>query len=193
MNDVQRSAGGRRRSPGRRRPPGTRRPPAGGGPAASGRSSTRRAAPAGSRRRRATLWSVKKIAPMNGICDRTGIVTCGSSAMFVALETPSPRTRASPVPRNVSARPETTWSARKWMVITAWTQAEQAARPASPTSTPSHGLPVATPVENPATAPMQHHPLDPEVQDAGALGEDLADRGEEQDRAASRRPRRGRW
>src|SRR5689334_15808213 len=30
----------------------------------------------------------------------------------------------------------------------------------------------------------QHHPLDAEVQDAGALGEDLADRREEQDRAA---------
>ncbi len=29
----------------------------------------------------------------------------------------------------------------------------------------------------------QHHPLDTEVQDPGALGEDLADRGEEQDRA----------
>ena len=35
----------------------------------------------------------------------------------------------------------------------------------------------------------EHHPLDPEVQDAGALREDLADRGEEQDRAA-RDPRR---
>ena len=35
----------------------------------------------------------------------------------------------------------------------------------------------------------EHHPLDPEVQDAGALSEDLADRGEEQDRAA-RDPRR---
>ena len=35
----------------------------------------------------------------------------------------------------------------------------------------------------PGDRPEQHHPLDPEVQDPGTLGEDLADRREEQDRA----------
>ena len=52
------------------------------------------------------------------------------------------------------------------------------------TTSPIQGLPVETAVENPATAPMSIIPLDAEVQDPGPLGEDLADRREEQDGAA---------
>ena len=102
--------------------------------------------------------------------------------MFVALETPSPRTRASPVPRNVSARPETTWSARNEMVITAWTRLS---RPPASIATSDAEPRVAgrDAGREPGDRAEEHHPLDPEVQDAGALGEDLADRREEQDRA----------
>ena len=89
-------------------------------------------------------------------------MTCGMSAVFLALDRPSPRTRARPVPRNVSARPETTWSARNGMVITPWTRLSRP--PASiATRTPSHGLPVATPVAKPATAPISIIPSTPRL------------------------------
>ena len=52
------------------------------------------------------------------------------------------------------------------------------------TMSPSQGFPVAAATENPATRPEQHHALDPEVQDTGPLGEDLADGREQEDRAA---------
>ena len=58
----------------------------------------------------------------SGSADRTGIVRRGSSAISPALDRPSPRTRARPVPRNVSASPDTTWSARRWMVMTPWSR-----------------------------------------------------------------------
>ena len=98
-------------------------------------------------------------------------------------DSPSPSTCARPVPRNVRASPETTWSARRWMVTTPWSRLS--APPASiATTSPSHGLPVETADGEAGHRADQHHPLDAEVEDAGALGEDLADRGEEQDRAA---------
>src|SRR3954447_23025924 len=88
-----------------------------------------------------------------------GIVAVGRAATFVFVR-PSPRTRASPVPRNVRARPDTTWSARRWIVTIAWRSAR---RP--PTSiaamTPIHGLPVDRVVEKPATAPMSIIPSTP--------------------------------
>ena len=100
-----------------------------------------------------------------------------------ALERPSPRTRASPVPRKVSARPLTTWSARRWMAIDGMQQAEHAAG--------QHGDHEAEPGvagrdggREPCDRADEHHPGHAEVQDPGPLGEDLADRGEEQDGAA---------
>ena len=87
------------------------------------------------------------------------------------------------MPRNVRARPDTTWSARRWIVITPCSRLR--APPASiATITPSHGFPVDAATAKPATRTHQHHPLDAQVQDAGPLGKDLADGREQHDGAA---------
>src|SRR3954469_25090870 len=107
-----------------------------------------------------TDWSVKKTGPMTGIDPRTGIVSRGSSAMEPAEERPSPSTRASPVPRNVSASPDTTWSARRGIVTTA-VSSEMRPPAAIARIRASQGLPVETAVEKPATAPMSIIPSTP--------------------------------
>ena len=105
---------------------------------------------------------VKKTGPMIGMSDRTGIVRRGSSATWPALDRPSPSTRARPVPRKVRASPDTTWSARRWMVMTPWTRLSRP--PASIAArTPSHGLPVLIAIEKPATAPMSIIPSTPRL------------------------------
>src|SRR5215213_4321004 len=110
------------------------------------------------------LWPVNTIGPTTGMLERTGIVSAGrrSAPLFVR---PSPRTRARPVPRKVRARPDTTWSARRWIVTRPWRRASSAPV-AIATMSPSHGLPVDSVVE---------------IDDTGTLGEDLADRREQQD------------
>ena len=49
---------------------------------------------------------------------------------------------------------------------------------------PSQGFPVAARHGESGHGPEQHHALDPEVQDTGTLGEDLADGREQEDRPA---------
>ena len=106
------------------------------------------------------LWSWKKIGPRTGRLDRSGIENAGSRAVSPAFDRPSPSTRASPVPRNVSARPDTTWSARRWIVTIAWTRL--ISPPASiAVARPSQALPVETAVEKPATAPISIIPSTP--------------------------------
>ena len=106
------------------------------------------------------LWSWKKIGPMTGTSASSGTVTFGSSEVAPALDRPSPRTRARPVPSSVRDSPDTIWSAWKWIVTTAWRRLRAA--PASiAIATPSHGLPVATTVAKPATAPMSIIPSTP--------------------------------
>ena len=68
-------------------------------------------------------------------------------------------------------------------MTTAWSRLSSP--PASiAATTPSHGLPVDTAVEKPATAPISIIPSTPRLRTPGPLGEDLADGGEEQDRPA---------
>src|SRR5918995_2593107 len=108
------------------------------------------------------LWSVNAIGPSTGMSASTGIVSRGRSEIDPALLSPSPSTRARPVPRNVSARPDTTWSARNVMVMIACRRLSSP--PASiAVTTPSHGFPVATAVENPTTAPMSIIPSTPRL------------------------------
>ena len=134
------------------------------------------------------LWSVKKIGPTIGTCESPGTVTVGSSEVPPAFERPSPSTRARPTPTSVSARPLTTWSAWKWMVMTPWRRLSRP--PASmATSSPSHGLPVDDDGREAGHRADEHHALDAQVQDPGALGEDLADGREEVD-GAGRHARR---
>ena len=103
---------------------------------------------------------MKKIAPTTGTSDRPGIVHTGSVVIEPDDESPSPRTRARPVPRNVRARPDTTWSARRWIVITPCSRLK--APPASIAMiTPSQGFPVEAATENPATAPISIIPSTP--------------------------------
>ena len=91
------------------------------------------------------LCSVNAIGPSTGISESTGIEKRGRREIAPALLRPSPSTRARPVPRNVSASPDTTWSARKVMVTIAWRRLSSP--PASiEATTPSHGLPVDTAV-----------------------------------------------
>ena len=67
--------------------------------------------------------------------------------------------------------------------MTAWTRLSSP--PASiATASPSHGSPVGRGDGEAGDRADEHHPLDAEVEHPGALGEDLADRGEQQDRAA---------
>jgi hypothetical protein len=91
------------------------------------------------------LCSVNAIGPRTGISESTGIEKRGRSEIAPALLRPSPSTRARPVPRKVSARPETTWSARNVMVTIAWRRLRRP--PASiAVATPSQALPVDTAV-----------------------------------------------
>ena len=77
---------------------------------------------------------------MNGICESSGIVMEGSSAPLPALASPSPRTSATPVPRNVSARPDTIWSAWKWMDTMAWSARQHGARRPCASDDPDPGV-----------------------------------------------------
>ena len=56
---------------------------------------------------------------------------------------------------------------------------------ATPRATASETPPAASrrcTAQKPMTAPIKHHPLDPEVEDARALGQKLAERGEQERR-----------
>ena len=93
---------------------------------------------------------------------RAGRSAAAAAPTSPALDRPSPRTRARPVPRNVSARPDTTWSARRWIVMTPWSMLSSP--PASiAATTPSHGLPVDSATENAATAPISIIPSTPRL------------------------------
>ena len=95
---------------------------------------------------------------------------------------PSPSTSATPMPRKVSASPDTIWSAWKWMHTMACSSASSAPAPIA-ASRPSHGLPVVEADPEAGQRAHEHHPLDAQVDDPGALREDLAERREQQDGA----------
>ena len=105
---------------------------------------------------------MKNTGPMNGIDDSTGTVRVGSRAPVRAVARPSPSTSATPVPRNVRARPDTIWSAWKWMHTMACSSDSGA--PATIARTrPSHGLPVSMPILKPARAPTNIMPSTPRL------------------------------
>ena len=93
----------------------------------------------------------------------------GRRALLPALASPSPRTSATPVPTNVSARPDTIWSAWRWM----HTKRMQGARARPGGHREDQAEPGVAGLDadlEPDRAPDEHHPLDTEVDDAGALG-----------------------
>src|SRR4030067_769547 len=116
-----------------------------------------------------------------------GMVTTGRREMAPALFNPSPRTRLRPTPRNVRARPLTTWSAWKWMVTRPWSRA----------SIPAASIAARSP--NQLLAGDQHEQNDPlnEPRHSGRLnlspGQDQPaeeDRhGDDHDRIELRQPR----
>ncbi len=120
---------------------------------------------------------------MIGMSDRTGIVTCGMSAVFrgarhAFAEDPG-EARAEERQRQAGDDLVGAQRDRHHAVD----EAEQAAgqhrdHDPEPRIAGGHAGGEAR------HRPEQHHPLDAEVEDAGPLGEDLADRREEQDGAA---------
>ena len=93
----------------------------------------------------------------------------------------------SPSARKLTAKPLTIWSARRWMREDGVDQRQE---PAEEHRHQEPDDPAAAPDRPPDAeeGPGQHHPLEPDVHDAGALGEDAAHRGErERRREAERR------
>ena len=121
---------------------------------------------------------------MIGISDRTGIVTCGMSA-----DVPGARHALAEDPREARAKERQREAGDdlvgpQRIVITPWSEAEQAAGQHRDAATPEPRIAGGHAGGEARHRPEQHHPLDAEVEDAGPLGEDLADRREEQDGAA---------
>ena len=96
----------------------------------------------------------------------------------------------------VSASPETIWFARSVITRNAWMSA--IAAPASAATATAAASETSLEPSEPLHGPEphhradEHHPLDPEVEHAGALGEQLAQRREEERRPVERPPRRTR-
>ena len=125
---------------------------------------------------------MKKTGPMSGTEDRTGIVAVGIRAIAPALLRSSPRTRARPLPRNVRARPETTCSAWKVIVMTAWRTREQAAGE-HPEDEPQPGVAGATAVPKATTAPISIIPSTPRLMTPARSAKISPTRGEQVDGA----------
>ena len=95
--------------------------------------------------------------------------------------------RPSPPAKIVSASPDTIWLARRVTVRNAWIAA--IAAPAAPRRDnrreQDDGTRAVEPLRRPEAdrGAEQHHPLDPEVEHAGALREQLAQSGVEERRA----------
>ena len=88
-----------------------------------------------------------------------------------------------PTPKRVSARPVATWLAASVSVSSA-KSAASAAPAGTPRRTPSEWLPVASCAGEAADRAHQHHALDAEIEHAGALDDEFAERREQQRRRA---------
>ena len=82
----------------------------------------------------------------------------------------------------LTAVPEMTWLARRWIESTACTSAEQRRRPTIAPSRPITHEPVSWDTHDAPEAAHQHHPLEADVDDAGALREEAAQRAERERR-----------
>ena len=144
------------------RPPGSRRRCAPARPTACARAGTRARSRARWRGRR-TGSLTKRIRPIQGRSASHGTRT---TAIFAsAAATPMyglPSRPLRPTPSMASARPDTTWFARSVMLAKACSS-DTAAPAATAASMPSQGLPVATAVMKPVTAPTDIMPSTPRL------------------------------
>ena len=140
--------------------PGSRRPRAGGGPGGSARSSTTPAARAGSRRTRGRSGRGRRSVRAAGP---------GTAPGREARAAATSRRRSTAPRRGPGrARAEERQGEARHDLVGAEVDRERRRgagsgrrRPASRRRAPSHGLPVATTVENPATAPISIIPSTP--------------------------------
>ena len=89
---------------------------------------------------------------------------------------PAPIRALRPMPKIVRARPVATWLASRVSVSTAKISASAACPPGPPAAMPRMALPVRQRDGEAGDGADQHHALDTEIEHAGALHHELADR-----------------
>src|SRR5262245_21529350 len=107
-----------------------------------------------------TSWR-KSAGPTTGRLARTGTGR-GASPSTVRPTKGRPKRSVRPVARNTSARPDTTWFARRVTLDTAWTRARSPLAAAAATRPPKR-LPEATVTAKPVSAPTSMSPSSPRL------------------------------
>ena len=122
-----------------------------------------------------------------------GMLKCRTARGCAARRSRRSRKKALPVtpsPRKLTAVPEI-WSARRWIAKNAWMSASSRAGEHRDEE-PDHPRAGLLGDEDAAEGAHEHHPLEADVDDAGALGEHAADRRErERRRRTGASPRAG--